>query len=98
MTLSWSCQDGNSEGTVSMEYAETNCENPWEALPGSDNYLIEVRSFLENNGITVYSVVIFNPDGEQVCSACNCLSGRNIVISTLEEDQEAAEDFGFTVQ
>lgn len=98
MTLSWSCQDGNDEGTISMEYAETNCENPWEVLPRSDNYLVNVRAFLEDYGITVITIVILNPDGESACGACNCLTTRNIVISTREEDQEKAEELGFTVQ
>lgn len=98
MTLSWSCQDDNDEDTISMEYAETNCENPWDAVPGSDDYLVEVRSFLEDYGITVYTIAILNPDGKPVCLACNCLTSRNIVISTPEDDKEKAEELGFTVQ
>lgn len=98
MSLTLGCQDDNDEGTLSMEYAETNCENPWEVLPGTDNYLNQVRSFLEDNGVTVHSIAILNPDAEESCSACNCLTNRQIVISTNEEDQAQAESFGFTPQ
>lgn len=81
-----------------MNCIETHSANPWEITPGSDNYVVEVRTFLEDYAITVYTIAILNPDGEPVCLACNCLTSRNIVISTQEDDQEKAEELGFTVQ
>ena len=83
-----------------MEFKETNCANPWAAAPGSSGYITEVRNHLEMNDITVYSIFIerFDPDTGEICQACNCLTGRKIVISTPDTDMEKAEAMGFTLQ
>jgi len=97
LLFSWSCSDDNKDA-VSMEFEETNCDNPWDAGPGSANYIKEVRTHIESNDITVYTIFIERFSEGEICQACNCLTGRKIVISIPESDEEKAESLGFTFQ
>lgn len=88
----------NSDGDeLSMQFEETNCANPWEADPGMENYIVEVRKYLEDSGIKVLSIYIdvYDENAGINCTACNCPTGRNIVISVLPEDVDDAKALGF---
>lgn len=81
-----------------MEFEETNCANPWEAVPGSDGYITEVQNYLIANDIEVYTIFIERFNDGEVCTACNCLTGRKIVVSIPDSDMDKAEAMGFTIQ
>ena len=81
-----------------MQFEETHCDNLWEADSVAENYIVEVRKYLEDNGIKVLSIYIdvYDEDAGVNCNACNCPTGRNIVISVPPEDSAAAKALGFT--
>ena len=91
------CQDSGTDDIL-MQYVETQCDNPWEALPGPENYLVEVRKYLEDEGINVISLYteVYDENPDANCSACNCLTGRNIVVGLAVEHSKQAEAIGFT--
>ena len=93
------CEDEIEVPGIKMKFGETQCSNPWDALPQSDNYLLTVHQFLNDNGIEIYSITIELIDGGNgiYCSACSCPSGRKIVIRIPVADIEAAEQVGFTI-
>ena len=82
-----------------MEFIETQCSNPWDILPVNDNYLLTIHQYLNDNGIKVLSISIeLTDEGNGIhCEACSCPSGRIIVIRTLDDDIEAAEQLGFSL-
>jgi hypothetical protein len=93
------CEDQIETPGIKMEFAETQCSNPWDAFPKSDNYLLIVHKYLNDNGIEIYSISIelINGGNGVYCDACNCPSGRKIVIQIPETDIEAAKQVGFTL-
>ena len=95
----FSCEDKLEEPGVEMEFGETQCANPWDALPGSDSYLLAVHQFLTENGIEIYSVSVelINGGNGIYCNACNCPSGRKVVIRIPESDIKNAEHVGFSL-
>ena len=79
-----------------MKFAETYCANPWSTLPGNENYLFEVHQYLNNTGIENFSIAIESINNGGIhCEACNCSSGRKIIIRIAKEDVKKAEDIGF---
>ncbi len=92
-----SCDEPVNEPGVKMEFAETQCANPWQTLPGSANYLFSVHEYLTENGLDVYSITIEKAHdyNQPRCEACTCSSGRKIVIRVPETKVKAAEDIGF---
>lgn len=93
-----SCDPDDEEG-ISMRYDETKCDNPWATLPEEGDYLVDVRYYLEQQGITVLSIFVSTYDENigEGCDECSCLTGRHIVISIPTEDAYEAEDLGFYV-
>jgi hypothetical protein len=93
----WACD--NEEEGMSMQYVETQCANPWDASAAQENYIVAVRSYLENNGIKVISISIdvYDETGDENCNACSCLTGRNIVVSVPPYDVDEAKELGFTI-
>ena len=90
------CEDTDNESGIKMEFYESQCSNPWDVLPGNENYLFEVQRYLSDAGIEIYSISVKNiNEGEIHCEACNCSSGRKIIIRIPEEDKEEAENIGF---
>lgn len=96
VVLLFACKkDDNSLG-IEMIFEETQCANPWEALPNSKDYLLNVHEYLNSEGIEVYSISIETTDSKGIhCDACNCFSGRIIKIRIPETDKEKAETVGF---
>lgn len=96
LLLFQSCDDKENEPGIIVEFVETQCSNPWSALPGSDNYLFEVHQYLNNADIEIFSISIENVNGSGIhCNACNCPSGRKIIIRIAEKDIKKAENIGF---
>ena len=93
------CEDKIDTPGIKMEFGETQCSNPWDALPNSDNYLLTIHQYLNDNGIEIYSISIelINGGNGVYCFACDCSSGRKIVIRVPETDIEVAEQLGFTL-
>ncbi len=94
--LFFGCIPDDEQG-INMEFAETQCANPWDALPGAENYLSEVKSYLEKQGITVWTITSIgaNISAGATCAACICQSGRKIIIRIPGSDQPLAESVGF---
>jgi hypothetical protein len=91
-----SCEKEVFEPGIRMVFGETQCANPWQALPGSKNYLFEVHQYLNSEGIDIYAISVKNIDGNGIqCKACICSSGRLIIIRIPETDKEKAETVGF---
>ena len=92
-----SCDEPVEEPGVRMEFAETQCANPWQTLPGSANYLFSVHQYLTENGLDVYSIAVEKTHdyNQPRCEACTCSSGRRIVIRISKTDVESAEEIGF---
>ncbi len=93
----WACN--NEEDGMSMQYVETHCANPWDTSSTQENYIVEVRAYLEDNGIKVLSIFIdvYDETLAEKCKACTCLTGRNIIISTPPADVDDAKELGFTI-
>ena len=83
------------EDTVEMSFAETQCANPWNLLVESENYLTEVRNYLETQGVVVLAIGRELIDQGPFCEECNCPTGHIIVIRIPEENAESAADIGF---
>lgn len=83
------------ETIVKMYFKETKCSNPWEVLPENNNYLTEVKNFLEENGITVNFIEIKKISTPPVYGGCSVLSGRRINIETTEPSIDKAKIIGF---
>ena len=93
----WACDD-DEEG-MSMQYIETQCENPWGAATTQENYIVEVTAYLENDGIKVLMIYIDEYD-DTVGINCNVysgLTGRNIIVSVPPYDVDEAKELGFTL-
>jgi hypothetical protein len=97
IALFWACDD--KEDGMSMQYEETHCLNPWETSWSQENYIVEVRSYLEDNGIKVLSIFIdvYDETLAEKCKACTCITGRNIIISVPPADVDEAIELGFTI-
>lgn len=89
----------NDEDGMSMQYVETQCANPWNASATQENYIVEVRAHLENYGIKVLSIYIdvYDETAGEFCSACSCVSGRNIIVRVPPADVDEAKELGFTI-
>ncbi len=97
LIFSSGCEDIVETPGIKMEFAETQCSNPWDVLTKQDNYLLTVHQYLNDNGIEVYSISIELINGGKgvYCHACDCPSGRKIVIRIPDKDIEAAKQVGF---
>lgn len=93
-----SCEDKN-EDELKMQYLETKCANPWDALPEQGDYLTKVYGYLQENGITVIShtVEIYDENAGANCEECSCPTGRYVVIRIPVKDGNTAEAIGFTL-
>ena len=90
------CESDDPRDDKSMRYKETQCNNPWDALPEQGNYLVEVRRYLEDYGINVVSLAVEYWDEDSVfCTACTCHTGRNLVLVTPVVTAKIAEELGF---
>ncbi len=84
------------EDLTELWFAETQCANPWDVLPETENYLPEIESFLESEGLLIYAIGREKVEEPQPCDACLCLTGYIIVIRVDEADVARASQFGFT--
>jgi hypothetical protein len=92
------CDTTNTDD-LTFKFEETKCENPWDALPEQGNYIVEIRGFLNQQGIEVVTLEIdvYDEKAGINCNECNCLTGRNIIISVPPKDSHKAEAIGFVV-
>jgi hypothetical protein len=92
------CEDAEDDG-MSMQFVETKCDNPWDIEPGPENYIVEVRKYLEVNEIKVLSIFIevYDETAGENCNTCDCPTGRSIVIGLPPADVDDAKAIGFTI-
>ena len=83
------------ENFTELWFEETQCANPWPVLPETENYLPEIESFLESEGILIYAIGREKVEDPQPCDACLCLTGYIIVIRVQESDVARAAQFEF---
>jgi hypothetical protein len=93
----WACNE--EEDGMSMQYVETHCANPWDTSSTQENYIVEVRFYLEEHGIKVLSIYIdvYDETVGENCNECSCLTGRNIIVSVPPADVDEAKELGFTI-
>jgi len=95
-TLLGSCKKTEVEEIlVTMYYKETQCSNPWEATPESENYLNEVKNYLKENKVIVQSIEVRRISSPPIYGGCTVLSGRRIYIEIDEKYATTASTFGF---
>jgi hypothetical protein len=92
------CQKTNTDDLTFM-LEEKKCENPWDALPEQGNYIVEIRGFLNQQGIDVVTLEIdvYDEKAGTNCVECDCPTGRNIFITVPPKDGRKAEDVGFVI-
>lgn len=91
-----SCNKEKNE--IEYHWKETWCSNPWN--DNSENTEAEVKAFvidyLDSEKVEVKEIVIkFNEAQAQLCEACTCLSGNNIIVTINEKDEKRLLDLGF---
>lgn len=84
------------ESLTELWFEETKCANPWDVLPETENYLPEIESFLESEGILIYAIGREKVEEPQPCETCLCLTGHIVVIRVQESDVARAAQFGFS--
>lgn len=92
------CQ-GTDTDDLKFKFEETQCENPWDALPDQGNYIVAVRGYLVEQGIEVVALEIdvYDEKAGVNCNSCDCPSGRNIIITVPPKDGHKAEGVGFVI-
>lgn len=92
------CQ-GTDTDDLTFKFEETQCENPWDALPDQGNYIVAVRGYLAQQGIDVVTLEIdvYDEKAAVNCNSCDCPSGRNIIITVPPKDGHKAEEVGFVI-
>ena len=93
----WACDD--DEDGMSMQYIETQCDNPWGDATTQENYIVDVKTYLEGSGIKVLTIYIdvYDETVGENCNECSCLTGRNIIVSVPPADVDEAKELGFTL-
>ena len=94
------CDRENQPGAdaTTFYYDQTQCADPWvlESVGGSNGIRDLVESYLEERGVTVYSVEITGDESvEFVCLACPCYSGNIITVIARERDAATLEGLDF---
>jgi len=85
-------KDFNDE--IWMSFNETQCHNPWQNISPTDTEYA-VQKYLENNGINILNIKIETYSSGPFCEACNCPSGRKILVQILAFDIIAIKTLGF---
>jgi len=97
--LTTNCSKDNS--LRSLAYTEIKCGIPWNTNRENSNAEVEiaVTNFLENNLMIPNSRVeaTFDANEAQGCKACNCKTGRKIVVEVEKGFVPILEDNGFTL-
>ena len=94
----FSCEEEESD-ELRMRIAETGCANPWEMRGEGEAYINHIKGFLFDQKILVLRIEIKDelPDGVTPCESCFCWTGRNVYIIILPDQQDEAEELGFTI-
>jgi uncharacterized membrane protein len=77
-------------------WVETKCANPWNTGENSSDSEVEnaVIEYLENENIKVFNISINHENNLiELCKACNCNSGRRIIVSVDNENK--IKEIGF---
>jgi hypothetical protein len=83
---------------IKMSINETSCANEWDIFyTGSNDYTDAVIEYLEKENIIVYSVTRKVYDNGPFCDACNCSTGRIIIIKINPSDLSKTETLGFSL-
>ena len=91
-------EDQAGVDTLTFHYNETQCADPWvlESEGGNAGISDLLKSYLEERGVTVFSVAITVDERvEIVCLACTCTSGRILSVVVNEADAATLEALDF---
>jgi hypothetical protein len=88
-----SCRKENN--IVQLYYNETYCGDPWGSNRSDANYTNEVKDYLQNQGINIKEIAIFENGPLSGCFSCFCTTGRRIAIKIYESDKNRALQIGF---
>ncbi len=80
---------------IKMYFRETQCANPWDALPNSENYIDEVETYLKEKKIPVESIRVQRLTDPPLYGGCSVHSGRKIYIKVYKKYEEKAAALGF---
>ncbi len=84
------------EESVQLTYADTLCTDPWDRGDRTEDVLVDIRTTLEDAGVTVLSLTEDASNaGGPVCLACHCKSGIVYLLETEERDADKAVALGF---
>ncbi|MFT5819144.1 MAG: hypothetical protein ACI8ZM_000367 [Crocinitomix sp.] len=91
-----SCNKEKNE--VDYHWKETWCANPWNN--DSDNTQAEVKAivieYLASEKVKVKEVmIVFNESQAELCEACTCLSGNNIIVTIDDRFEKKLGALGF---
>ena len=82
------------EDLVTMVYQETQCSDVWQ--DGTVTTEENIMNYFDNqHNIELGQVVIKTVNSGQVCLACHCTTGREIIIYVDEAEVLIAESEGF---
>lgn len=84
-----SCSQQKEIEKVWMSKSLTQCNEPWHLQN------IPLEDYFESQGITIYSMKYGMTSGvtDVTCSACNCLSGNDLLIYVAQDDVMKLTDF-----
>ncbi len=86
-----------SSNLVNMFYELTQCNDPWQNGANETELKANITEFLRTSRVVVFSIRIENSNtpNDANCTACNCTTGKQAVITISISDQNRAFAVGF---
>ena len=84
----YSCQ--KEKKVEDYYWVETKCADPWNTGENNTDSEVEnsVIDYLKNENIKVFDITINHEQGLiEFCEACNCKTGRRIIVSVDNENK-----------
>lgn len=77
---------------------ETGCADPWKQNSDDteEERKVEIKRYLENQNVNVKKIKFeFDQAKQQFCYACNCTTGRVIVVKVAGSDEQIMKKLNF---
>ncbi len=99
LLCAFQCKDVSPETAaenISVLYGETQCADPWQRGSTNAEMLGNAETFMRGRGIRFTGTSITQTmNGQAVCLACVCSSGRTVFGSVHKDDLVKIEELGF---
>jgi hypothetical protein len=79
-------------------WIETGCSDPWKQVSGDteEERKWAIENYLEDQNVNVVKIEFeFDSTKEEFCEACNCLTGRVIIVAVSRADKRKMEKLEF---